>query len=74
MALRRRLALVLAAVLLAPACNDNITLPGGNRAVITVAVDPNPVPGSQSPLTGAVSVAYKVVITEVNGGGGSCSS
>ena len=70
MALRRRLALVLAAALLAPACGNNVTLPSGDRAVITVTVDPNPVPGSQNPLTGAISVAYKVVITEVNGGSG----
>jgi len=70
MALRRRLALVLATAVLAPACGDNITSPGGARAAIFVAVDPNPVPGSQSPLTGAVSVSYKVVITEVNGGSG----
>jgi hypothetical protein len=70
MALRRRLALVLATAILAPACGDNITSSGGARAAIIVAVDPNPVPGSQSPLTGAVSVAYKVVITEVNGGSG----
>jgi hypothetical protein len=70
MALRRRFGLVLAAALLAPACGGNVTGPGGSRAVITVAVDPNPVPGSQSPITGAVSVTYKVVITEVNGGSG----
>jgi hypothetical protein len=68
MALRRRFALVLA--LLASACGNNVTLPSGDRAVITVTVDPNPVPGSQNPLTGAISVAYKVVITEVNGGSG----
>jgi len=70
MADRRRLALVLAAALLAPACGGGTTGPSGARASITVAVDPNPVPGSQSPLTGAISVAYKVVITEVNGGSG----
>jgi hypothetical protein len=70
MALRPRLALVLAAALLAPGCEDNVTLPIGNRAAITVTVDPNPVPASQSPLTGAVSVGYKVVITETNGGSG----
>jgi len=67
---RRRVALVLAAALLAPACGEDITGPAGSRAVIAVTVDPNPVRGSQSPLTGVVSVGYKVVITEVNGGSG----
>jgi hypothetical protein len=71
MALRRRLALVLAAALLAPACGeDTVTNPGSSRAIIEVTVDPNPVPGSQNPLTGAISVGYRVVITEVNGLGG----
>lgn len=70
MALRRRLALVLATALVFPACGDDITTPTGQRAVIAVTVDPNPVPGSQSPLTGAISVGYKVVITETNGGSG----
>ena len=70
MTLRRRLALALAAALLVPACGNDTTTPSGERAVITVTVDPSPVPGSQSPLTGAVSVGYKVVITETNGGGG----
>jgi len=68
----RLLALPLAGALLLPACgNDNVTLPdGAARAIIQVTVDPNPVPGSQNPLTGVVSVGYKVVITEVNGLGG----
>jgi hypothetical protein len=70
MALRRRLALVLAAALLVPACGGSTTGPTGSRAVITVTVDPNPVPVSQSPLTGVVSVGYKVVMTETNGGSG----
>ena len=70
MADRRRLALVLAAALLVPACGNGVTTPSGSRAVITVTVDPNPVPGSQNALTGAISVSYKVVITETNGGGG----
>jgi hypothetical protein len=68
MALRRRLALLLAAALLAPACGNNgVTIPAVSRAVINVAVDPTPVPPSQNPLTGAVSIAFKVVITELNG-------
>jgi hypothetical protein len=33
-------------------------------------VEPNPVKASQSPLTGVVSVGYKIVITETNGGSG----
>jgi hypothetical protein len=70
MALRRRLALVLAVALLLPACGGDVTTPSGQRAVIAVTVDPNPVPASQSPLTGAVSVGYKIVITETNGGSG----
>jgi hypothetical protein len=70
MTLRRRLALALAAALLVPACGNNVTTPSGQRAVIAVTVDPSPVPGSQSPLTGAISVGYKIVITETNGGGG----
>jgi hypothetical protein len=70
MALRRRFALVLAAAFLVTACGDDVTSPSGQRAVITVTVDPNPVPGSQSPLTGAISVGFKVVITETNGGSG----
>jgi hypothetical protein len=70
MALRRRFALVLAAALLVPACGGGTTTPSGSRAVIAITVDPNPVPVSQSPLTGIVSVGYKVVITETNGGSG----
>jgi len=70
MADRRRFAIVLAAALLAPACGGGVTGPSGSRAVIAVTVDPNPVPVSQSPLTGVVSVGYKVVITETNGGSG----
>jgi len=68
----RPLALGLALALLAPGCGeDNITQPdGAARAILVVTVEPNPVPGSQSPLTGAVSVAYGIVITEVNGLGG----
>jgi hypothetical protein len=70
MVLRRPLTLVLAAALLAPACGGSTTGPSGSRAVVSITVDPNPVPVSQSPLTGVVSVGYKVVITETNGGSG----
>jgi hypothetical protein len=73
MASLRPLALLLAGALLATGCeDDSVTLPGEGaaRAIIEVTVDPNPVPGSQNPLTGAVSVGYNVTITEVNGLGG----
>jgi hypothetical protein len=70
MSLRSRLALVLAAALFVPACGNGVTTPTDARAVIVVTVDPTPVLGSQNGLTGAVSVGYKVVITETNGGGG----
>jgi hypothetical protein len=70
MALHRRFTLVLAIALLVPACGGGTTTPSGSAAVITIAVDPNPVPPSQNSLTGVVSVGYKVLITETNGGGG----
>jgi hypothetical protein len=71
MPLRPRHALLLACALAVPACSSNTpTTPNASRAIINVAVDPAPVPGTQNPLTGAISVAYKVVITEVNGLGG----
>lgn len=70
MALRRPFVLVLAIALLVPACGGGTTTPSGSVAVINVTVDPNPVPPSQNPLTGVVSVGYKVLITESNGGGG----
>ena len=66
----RRLVLVLAIALLLPACGGGTTTPSGSAAVINVTVDPNPVPPSQNLLTGVVSVGYKVLITESNGGGG----
>jgi hypothetical protein len=70
MALPRRFALVLAAAFVLPACGGGTTTPTGTRAVISVTVDPNPVPASQNPLTGIVSVGYKVLISETNGGNG----
>ena len=69
MALRRRFLLVLAIALLVPACGGGTTNPSGSAALINVTVDPNPVPPSQNILTGVVSVGYKVLITESNGGG-----
>jgi hypothetical protein len=71
MPLRLRHVLLLACTLALPACGSSTpTNPGALRAIITVAVDPSPVPPSQNPLTGAVSVGFKVVISELNGLGG----
>lgn len=61
---------VLAAVLL-PACgSDTGTIPDVPAAGIVVTVDPNPVPPSQDPFSGIVSIGYRVTITEINGLGG----
>ena len=69
--LRLRLPLVLLAALLAPACGEDTgTIPDVSRAEIAVTVDPNPVPPSQNALTGAVSIGYRVTITETRGLGG----
>ena len=66
-----RLPLVLLAALLAPACGDDTpTLPEVPRADLQVTVDPSPVPPSQNTLTGVVSIAYRVTITELAGLGG----
>lgn len=68
-----RLPLVVLAALLVPACSSNnssVTNPNVSRAVIQVTVDPNPVPPSQNSVTGAVTVGYRVTITETNGLGG----
>jgi len=69
--LRLRLPLVLLAGLLAPACGeDTPTLGQAQRAALQVTVDPNPVPPSQNQLTGAVSIGYRITITELAGLGG----
>lgn len=69
--LRAALPALLVAALLAASCGeDNITISDVARAAYVVTVDPSPVPPSQSPLTGAVSVGYRVTITETNGLGG----
>jgi hypothetical protein len=68
---RSRLALLLLAAALAPACGEDTgTLPSVPRAAIRVSVAPNPVAGVQDILTGAVSAAFTVSITETNGLGG----
>jgi hypothetical protein len=71
MTLRSRLALLLLAALLAPACEDSSpTLPDVPRAAIQVVVEPRPVVGVQNALTGVISAGYKVTINELNGLGG----
>jgi hypothetical protein len=66
-----RLPLALALAVLAPACGeDPITVGDATRAVLTVSVNPSPIPPSQNLLTGAVSIGYRITITEVAGLGG----
>jgi hypothetical protein len=68
---RRSLLPLLVAASLGTSCgDDSVTLPDVFRAVIVVTVEPNPVPASQNPLTGSVSTAYRVTISELNGLGG----
>ena len=64
------LSLTLAAVL--AGCSSTPTVPSGIvRSVITVKVDPNPVPITNSTTSiGLHSVKYKVVVTESAGLGG----
>jgi hypothetical protein len=67
----RHLGLVVLAALLLPACGSTPTTPTDiPRAALLVTVDPTPVPPSQNTLTGAVSIGYKIVITETAGLGG----
>jgi hypothetical protein len=69
--IRLRLSFVLLAALLVPACGgDTPTAGQAQRAILEVTVDPNPVPPSQNQLTGAVSIGYRVTITERAGLGG----
>jgi hypothetical protein len=66
------LPIALAAVAVLPACSSTnpITVGTGTRAIVQITVDPNPVVGTQSTLTGAVSASYKITLTETNGLGG----
>jgi hypothetical protein len=66
-----RLSLALLAAVLVPACGEE-EIPTGTatNAVISVAVDPTPIPPSFNNLTGVVSIGYRIVITELNGLGG----
>jgi len=71
MSKRPLLVVLLAGALLAPACgNDNITLPDVTRAALSIAVDPNPILGTQNELTLSVSATYTITITEMAGLGG----
>jgi len=73
--LRRRLfgllPVLLSATLL-PGCSNDTTPsnPSALRSIITVTITPSPVPGSQNALTGAVTAAYKITVSERQGLGG----
>jgi hypothetical protein len=69
--LRALLPLALACALVLPSCGEDnpAGLPDVPRAGIVVSVDPNPIEGVQS-ITGSVSVAFQVTVTETNGLGG----
>ncbi len=67
---RVRLPLVLAAALLLPACEDDTPTGTATRAGLALSVTPTPVPPSFNTLTGAVSIGYRIVITETQGLGG----
>lgn len=68
--------LALAAALIAPACGSSTPNPTSiPRAVITVTVDPNPVPAVASTRVGTTfSARFKVLITETAGQGGDVQS
>ena len=74
--LRRRRLLGLLPVLLSatllPGCSSDTTPsnPSALRSIITVTITPSPVPGSQNALTGAVTAAYKITVSELQGLGG----
>jgi len=71
---RPKLLAAVALALLLPACSSSTpTVPDVPRATIQVTIDPNPIPGVQNALTGAVTASYKVVITEASGLGGTVS-
>ena len=69
-------AIILIAACVLPSCgNDSGTgLPLIQRSIIFVAVEPNPVIGTQNVLTGAVTAAYVVQIRELAGLGGEIRS
>ena len=61
----------LASVLLLTSCSEDTgTLPDVAASIVQMAVDPNPVDGVQSALTGSVTASYKITLAELNGLGG----
>ena len=65
------LSLAVVAALLLPACGqDNPPTGTATNAILSVSVDPTPIPPSFNNLTGVVSIGYRIVITEINGLGG----
>jgi hypothetical protein len=58
--------------LLVSACggSNSPSLPDVANGIVQIVVTPNPVVGSQSPLTGSVSLSYVITVTEINGLGG----
>lgn len=66
------LALSLVSVLCLPSCGEDnpAGLPDVGRAGIVVLVDPNPIEGVQSPVSGSISVSFNVTVLERNGLGG----
>jgi hypothetical protein len=65
------LLLVTSLALALPGCSSSTpTIGSGSIARIQVTVDPNPITGTQNPLTSAVTATYKVMITETAGLGG----
>jgi len=66
-----RLPLAVGLAVLGSACGNSTPTTGtATRAALQLTVDPNPVPPSLNTLTGAVSIGYKVTITETQGLGG----
>jgi hypothetical protein len=69
-------ALAVLPALLLSACGGNnpAGLPSVPNGIVQITVTPNPVVGSQSPLTGTVTLSYLITVQEVNGLGGTLQS
>jgi hypothetical protein len=69
-------ALAVFPALLVSACGGNnpAGLPNVPNGIVQITVTPNPVVGSQSPLTGTVSLSFVIDVQEVNGLGGTLQS
>jgi hypothetical protein len=63
-------------ILLVSGCggSNSPSLPNVANGIVQLTVNPNPVVGSQSPLTGSVTLSYVITVTEVNGLGGMLQS